>query len=129
MKYINFCKVDKSYLLPIFDGIIMLIYYYFLDNFPKSEIISQNPFIVNIYFSIGIIFAFIPHLILKYRSKKSITNNININKTYKESKLNLDLIYEDISDDIRRKSYAMCWPRLLAFLQNRKIKYTRNYYV
>ena len=103
MKYINFGKVDKRYLIPIFDGIIMLFYYYFLENFPKCEIISQNPFIVNIYFSIGIIFAFIPHLILKYRIKKSTNNNMI--KANTSSKLNIDLIYEDISENFSSKKF------------------------
>ena len=71
--------------------------------FLNCEIISQNPFIVNIYFSIGIIFAFIPHLILKYRIKKSTNNNMN--KANTASKLNIDLIYEDISENFSSKKF------------------------
>ena len=88
MKCINFGKVDRKFLIPIFGGIAMLIYQYIFEFFPKNEIISQNPFLLNIYFSIGMIFALIPYLIFKNRVKNE---NISYNHS-NIKKMNQNLI-------------------------------------
>ena len=105
MKLIQFGKIDKKYFIPIFDGIIMIIYQLFMKFFPKTHITEKNPFIENIYFSVGEIFAFIPYLILYNRSKNKVILDDNINDTLKESKLNVLLIYEDTIKKRRLKKY------------------------
>ena len=82
MKFINFGKIDRKILIPIFGGIAMLIYQYIFEFFPKNEIISQNPFLLNIYFSIGMIFALIPYLIFKnsVKNENISYNHSNIKK-------------------------------------------------
>ena len=98
MKFLKFGKVNKKFLIPVFGGIVRLIYISIIKLNPKYEIISKNPFIFNIYVSISMIFAFIPYLILKCRSKRS---NNNINEFQKESKLNLELIHNNIFEENR----------------------------
>ena len=90
MKLINFGEIDKKFLIPIFGGITIFIYKYVYSLLPKNEILSKNPFIVNILFSIGMFFAFIPYLIVKCRSKK-LSNNIDLNKSIEQKKQNLIL--------------------------------------
>ena len=107
MKLINFGKIDKKFLIPIFGGITIFIYKYVYSLLPKNEILSKNPFIVNILFSIGMFFAFIPYLIVKCRSKK-LSNNIDLNKSIEQqkSKLNIELIYEeDNPENMTSKKY------------------------
>jgi hypothetical protein len=48
MKLINFGKVDKKFLIPIFGGITIFTYKYIYSLLPKNKILSKNPFIVNI---------------------------------------------------------------------------------
>ena len=104
MKIIKFGKVDKKYLIPISGGLIMFLYQLFMENFPKAYMISKNPFIANIYFSIGTTLALIPFIISKKRNKKeSIIFDANLNNIAKESKLNVELIYEDMSGEIMTK--------------------------
>ena len=71
MKFIKCGKFDKKFLIPIVGGIIRLIIKFFEKNNPKYEILLQNPFLISIYTTIGMILAFIPYLILKYKSKSS----------------------------------------------------------
>ena len=105
MKFINFGKIDRKILIPIFGGIAMLIYQYIFEFFPKNEIISQNPFLLNIYFSIGMIFALIPYLIFKNRNKQVNNTYDNSNLKKNESKLNIDLIYDESSNTIKTNKY------------------------
>ena len=105
MKFINFGKIDRKILIPIFGGIAMLIYQYIFEFFPKNEIISQNPFLLNIYFSIGMIFALIPYLIFKNRNKQVNNTYDNSNLKKDESKLNIDLIYDESSNTIKTNKY------------------------
>ena len=105
MKFIIFGKIDRKILIPIFGGIAMLIYQYIFEFFPKNEIISQNPFLLNIYFSIGMIFALIPYLIFKNRNKQVNNTYDNSNLKKNESKLNIDLIYDESSNTIKTNKY------------------------
>ena len=104
MKYLNCVKIDKKILIPVLGGTIMLIYLYFIDYLPKYEIISQNPFLMNICTSIGMIFAFIPYIIVKYRTKKTMIND-NLNKFKGVAKFNLNLIHFDIIKKTRFNRY------------------------
>ena len=92
MKFISFGKVNKKFLIPLMGGIITLIIKYPINLNPKIDKISQNPFILNIYISIGMILAFVPYLILKYRIKKP---KIKSNESQNKSKLNIELIAKD----------------------------------
>ena len=97
MKCINFGDVNKRLLIPIFGGIIRLIYIFLFHQNPKYEIATKNPFILNIYTSVGMIFSFIPYLILKYRSK---TKSISSNASQIQSKLNIAFIHSDLYEEI-----------------------------
>ena len=97
MKCINFGDVNKRLLIPIFGGIIRLIYIFLVHRNPKYEIATKNPFILNIYTSVGMIFSFIPYLILKYRSK---TKSISSNASQIQSKLNIEFIHSDLYEEI-----------------------------
>ena len=83
----------------------MLIYQYHFEFFPKNEIISQNPFLLNIYFSIGMIFALIPYLIFKNRNKKANNSNNDSDVKKVESKLEINLIYDETSKEIKTNKY------------------------
>ena len=100
MRFISFQKVEKKFLIPMIGGIISLTYEYIVDIIPKKERMLQNPFIKYIYGSLGMVFAFIPYLILKYRTRKSTIYKINSDKEQDESKLSIELIYEDTSEEI-----------------------------
>ena len=91
MRIITFGKINMKFLIPIIGGIIRLIYRFLVNINSKYEIILKNPFILSIYTSIGMVFAFIPYIILKYRSKK-INSNIHENK----SRLNIELVHYNI---------------------------------
>ena len=102
MRIITFGKINMKFLIPIIGGIIRLIYRFLVNINSKYEIILKNPFILSIYTSIGMVFAFIPYIILKYRSKK-INSNIQENK----SKLNIELVHYDIFKKTRLKKYKL----------------------
>ena len=95
MKCINFGKLDKKLLIPVVGGLIRLCYKYIVKSNPKYKILTQNPFLFNIYVNIGMILAFIPYLIIKCRSKKS--SNIS-NEFINKSKLNIQLIVSEVSE-------------------------------
>ena len=118
MKCINFGDVNKRLLIPIFGGIIRLIYIFLVHQNPKYEIATKNPFILNIYTSVGMIFSFIPYLILKYRSK---TKSISSNASQIQSKLNIEFIhsdlYEEIEIDQSRKYKLIICSSIFDFLQ------------
>ena len=91
MKFIKFGTINKKFLIPIFGGIVMLVYELIIIKIPKFDIIAKNPFIMNIYVSLGMIFAVIPFIILKHRSKSSPNTETQI-----ESKLKIELIYNEL---------------------------------
>ena len=62
MKCITFGKIDKKLLIPVVGGIIILCYRYIVKSNPKYKIAAQNHFLYNIYVSISMILAIIPHL-------------------------------------------------------------------
>ena len=97
MKCINFGKFEKKLLIPVFGGLITLSYKYIVKYNPKYGILSENPFLWNIYIAFGMILAFIPYLIIKCRSKNSSdSSNKSINLSKFLIKLRLD-------DDIFKK--------------------------
>ena len=102
MNYISFGKINKKFFIPIIGGVVRLIYAFLIILNPKYGAALENPFILSIYTNIGMICAFIPYLILKYRSKRS--NIISKDLKYK-SKLNLELIHNDIFDETRCNKY------------------------
>ena len=69
MKCINFGKFDKKLLILIFGGLIVLCYKYIVKYNPKHKILTENPFLYNIYLAFGMVLAFIPYLIIKCRNK------------------------------------------------------------
>ena len=102
MNYISFGKINKKFFIPIIGGVVRLIYAFLIILNPKYGAALENPFILSIYTNIGMICAFIPYLILKYRSKRS--NIISKDLKYK-SKLNLELIHNDIFEETRCNKY------------------------
>ena len=116
MKFIKFGKFDKKFLIPIVGGIIILIFKYFEKNNPKYEILLQNPFLISIYSSMGMVLAFIPYLILKYKSKSS--NNISDDEPQDQSNLNLVHINQSIFEKIKNSKYKyILFQEIFDFLQ------------
>ena len=113
MKYIKFGKINKKFLIPVFGGFIVLVYKLTIPNVPKNEIISKNPFIINIYVSLGMLFALIPFIILKHRSKAS-----SVSETQTESKLKFELLYnEQYLDNSSLKLKLILYSTTFDFLQ------------
>ena len=103
MKFIKLGKINKKFLIPVLGGTFRLIHLFLIGLNPKYEIATKNPFILSIYTNIGMIFAFIPYLILKCRSKKA-----KIQKdTQNESKLTIELIHYDIFLETRGSKFKL----------------------
>ena len=90
MKFIKCQKINMRFLIPVFGGFFAMAYRIIIPKIPKYDIIGKNPFIYNVYSSLGMILAFVPYLILKHRSKTSSNS-----ETQAESKLNLELLYNE----------------------------------
>ena len=90
MKCIELGKANKKLLIPVLGGIFLLICVSIIRKMPKYEVNNNNPFIINIYVSIGMILSFIPYLILKTRIKKP---NYISKALRAESKIDIHLIY------------------------------------
>ena len=105
MKCIEFGKVNKKLLIPVLGGIITLIYVSTRQKISKYKVLTKNPFVLNIYVSIGMILAFIPHLILKNQIKKP---NINSRDLLNESIFgNHHLIYITDNKKINVRKYLL----------------------
>ena len=104
MRFISFGKINIQFLIPIFGGLIRLITRFIINTNSKYEILEKNPFLFSIYTAIGMILAFIPYLIIKYRSKKSIIYSNNLST---KSKLNFELVYNDIFKQTRFNKYKL----------------------
>ena len=104
MRLISFGQINIQFLIPILGGLIRLISRLILNTNSKYEILEKNPFLFSIYTAIGMILAFIPYLIIKYRSKKSIIYSNNLST---KSKLNLELVYNDIFKQTRFNKYKL----------------------
>ena len=90
MKFITLGTINIKFLIPVVGGIINLIHNYFIRYSPKIEIINQNHFLETIYASIKMFFAFIPFLIIKYKTKAD-------NKIYNEQLIKSEY-YRKIKD-------------------------------
>ena len=91
MRFISLGTIDIKFLIPIFGGIIILIYKISMQYSPKIEIIDENPFLRSIYEALGMIMAFIPYVIIKNKSKarnKIYNEQIIKSKIYKKLKDN-----------------------------------------
>ena len=105
MRFIKLGKINKKFLIPVLGGIFRLIHLFLIGLNPKYEIATKNPLLLSIYTNIGMIFAFIPYLILKYRSKMP---NPNSNEIQHKSKLNLELIvHSDSIEEIKSNKYKL----------------------
>ena len=102
MKCINFGKFDKKLLIPVVGGLIVLCYKYIVKYNPKYGILTENPFLYNIYVAIGMILAFIPYVIIKCRSKNSSDSS---NKAINKAKLDNKLLFDD-QDIFKKKKFA-----------------------
>ena len=91
MKCVAFGKINKKLLIPVLGGIITLIYVSTRQKISKYKVLTKNPFLLNIYVSIGMILAFIPHLILKKEIQRPDSNSSTLRN---ESKLDIHLIYK-----------------------------------
>ena len=117
MKYISLGIIDKKFLIPIIGGILALIYSIFIGYSPKIAIIDDNPFLQTLYIDLGMVFALIPYLITKYKSKRE-------NKKYNEQLIK-SKIYKKLSDSKnavkknRCKKYRfIIYSAILNFLQD-----------
>ena len=98
MKFINIGTIDIKFLIPVFGSIVGLIYNIFIVKSPKIRIIYENPFLLSIYVTLGMIMAFIPLLIIKNKSKAG-------NKIYNEKIIKSEL-YKKLKDskDVIKKT-------------------------
>jgi len=103
MKFIKLGKINKKFLIPVLGGIFRLIHLFLIGLNPKYEIATKNPLLLSIYTNIGMIFAIIPFLILKYRSKRSKY----LKDAQNESKLNIELIHYDIFLENRASKFKL----------------------
>ena len=55
MKFFKFRNINKRFLIPVFGGLITLVYRIIMPKIPKYDIVGKNPFISNIYVSLGLI--------------------------------------------------------------------------
>ena len=113
MALISLGKINKKIFIPILGGVLRLIYKFIVYENPKITIFSNNPFLLAIYTTIGMILAFIPYLILKNQIKrKSINININNNensssvKTQK-SKLEIEFEHYDLYEETKSSKYKL----------------------
>ena len=102
MKFISFGKINRKFLIPIIGGILALVFIFLIRNNHKLEILSKNAFIMNVYNNLGMIFAIIPYIILKKRTRKI---NVNPNELKEKSKLNIELIHSNIFGEININKY------------------------
>ena len=106
MRFINFGHLDIKFLIPITGGIVRLIYKYVIVLNDKYEALECNPFLISIYAYIGMIFAFIPYLIFKYRSKEVFINSVNSEILQTKSKLDIELlVHPDIFEGVKYNKY------------------------
>ena len=104
MKCVAFGKINKKLLIPVLGGIITLIHVSTRQNMPKYKVLKKNPFLLNVYVSIGMILAFIPHLILKKEIQRPDSNSSTLRN---ESKLDIHLIYNRGKKKINVKKYLL----------------------
>ena len=91
MKFISLGTIDIKFLIPVVGSIISLIYRISIQYSPKLLIINQNPFLKSLYIALGMIFGFIPYIIIKHRSKAG-------NKIYNEQIIKSEL-YKKLTDN------------------------------
>ena len=103
MTCINFGKVNLKFLIPVSGGIVRLIYAFLINLNPKYETALKNPFLLSIYNDIGMILAFIPYLIIKYRTKKSKY----LTEVQNKSKLDIEFVHYDIFKKTRWSKYKL----------------------
>ena len=88
MKFISLGIIDRKFWIPVFGGIIAVIFNIIVVYFPKFDILNGNPFVKSIYITLGNILEFIPFIIIKHKSKA--VNKIN-NEQIIKSKLYIKL--------------------------------------
>ena len=121
MKYISLGVINRKFLIPVLGGIIGLIFKIFIRYSPKIGIILENPFLFNMYVTLGLVFAFIPFLIIKYRSKaehKIYNEQIIKSKLYKKLKDSKNVIKKMKFKKYRFIFYSTFFDFLQAFLLN-----------
>lgn len=91
-------KVDKKLFLPILGGILYLPFYLIRE---KTEL--QNHYIIfGICSSFGMFLAIIPLLISRILMKRSMANKIEKNKSKSSNDIEIPLIYNKSTEEIKR---------------------------
>ena len=128
MKFISLGTINIKFLIPVVGGIINLIHNYFIRYSPKIEIINQNHFLETIYATIKMFFAFIPFLIIKYKTKAD-------NKIYNEQLIKSEY-YRKIKDrknaikKAKFKKYRfILYSTLIVFLESLLATFFTQYFV
>ena len=129
MKFISLGTIDIKILIPVFGAITSIIYGVFMPYSPKILILIQNPFLQNIYVTLGMILAFIPFLIIRYKSKAA--NKIYNNKKLTKSKLYKKLIVsKNIITKTRCKKFRFIfYSTIFDFLQTLSRVLFANYFI
>ena len=95
MTIITIGKVNRKILIPILGGIINIFFLYLLSKNPKLKVGLDNPFLISIYSTFGMILSFIPYLIVKNRTKQN-KNSENSSLTTQKLKSPIKLEHYDI---------------------------------
>ena len=108
MAIISCGAIDQRIIIPIFGGLFKFFTKVMYDINPKEGIISENPLFENIYISIGMFLAFIPYLIIKYKTKKPLNKKSNITQSeMRKTKLFVKFEYYDKIEKTKYVKYRL----------------------
>ena len=128
MALINCGNSDKMIIVPIFGGIVRLVYLFLYDINPKEEILNENPLIRGIYIALGMILSFLLYIIQRIRTNKSINRKDDINSELikgKGTKKSFKLLHYDIYAKQRKNKYKLIFlSSIFDFLQTITVSFS-----
>ena len=128
MALINCGNSDKMIIVPIFGGIVRLVYLFLYDINPKEEILNENPLIRGIYIALGMILSFLLYIIQRIRTNKSINRKDDINSELikgKGTKRSFKLLHYDIYAKQRKNKYKLIFlSSIFDFLQTITVSFS-----
>ena len=119
MAIINCGKINIIFLIPIIGGLIRIIrnYAFNIINENKSDEILKQIFLIftnGFYMELGMVLAFIPYIILKYQTKKTVGSSDQTQS--RKSRLTIKFEYYDIYEKNRKSKYKLiCFATFLDF--------------
>ena len=110
MAFISLGKIDKN-LIPIIIGCIICFLDRLLEQYEET-LLFQNAILTNLFISFSRLFALIPFLILKKRSKKIKSEEIE-----KTNNFVIEYIYTNIDENIKDKYKYILLSAIVYFIQ------------